>query len=86
MQLIDCKYDLCCIELHLLLAELVVVVEEYSVQFAALDERHHKVKSHFSLKEILHSTQKWMVQLEKDVFLKSDLVYDFLIDNLVLSN
>ena len=56
MQLIDCKYNLCCIELHLLLAELVVVVKEYSVQFAALDERHHKVKSHFSLKEILHST------------------------------
>lgn len=56
MQLIDCKYNLCCIELHLFLAELVVIVEEYSVQFPSLDERHHKVKTRFSLKEILHST------------------------------
>ena len=77
---------MCCIELHPILSEAVVVVMEYSVQLATLDERHDEVEAHLCLEEVLHPTEEGMVELEKDVFFKSDLVYDFLIDNLIFSN
>ena len=59
---------------------------EDSVQFAALDERHDEVEARFRLKEILHPAEEGIVELEKDVFLKPDLVNDLLIDDLILPN
>ena len=49
-------------------------MEVDSVQFSTFDKRHDKIEAHLRLKEIFHSTEKGMVELEKDFFFELNFI------------
>lgn len=69
VQVPNSQYNLGSIEFHYVLLKPLLRFK-YLVELPALNKRHNKVKSFWSLEQVVHANQKWMVATKQNVLLK----------------